>query len=114
MKKLVLCLITSAGLLSITAHAADPDKAADDYKKSGKKASKGTKEAGTDLKHGEVTAGAKDFGKGVGHGAAKIGESTLVEAAGSTGSVHALMPIPVVSCAFLRITQNGVRLGGVL
>ncbi len=36
----------------------------------------GTKEAGSELKHGEVVDGAKDFGKGVGHGVAKMAVGT--------------------------------------
>ncbi|MFL6417350.1 MAG: peptidoglycan-binding protein [Bryobacteraceae bacterium] len=46
------------------------------YTKGGKTMAEGTKDAGTDIKHGEVGEGAVDFGKGVGKGAAKIGEGT--------------------------------------
>src|SRR3954447_7335163 len=46
------------------------------YSKGGKTMAEGTKDAGTDIKHGEVGEGAVDFGKGVGKGAAKIGEGT--------------------------------------
>jgi len=47
------------------------------YTKGGKTMADGTKDAGTDIKHGEVGEGAVDFGKGVGKGAAKIGEGTV-------------------------------------
>jgi peptidoglycan hydrolase-like protein with peptidoglycan-binding domain len=46
------------------------------YSKGGKTVAEGTKDAGTDLKHGEVGEGAVDFGKGVGKGVAKMGEGT--------------------------------------
>ncbi len=46
------------------------------YSKGGKKVADGTKDAGTDIKHGEVGEGAVDFGKGVGKGVAKMGEGT--------------------------------------
>lgn len=36
----------------------------------------GTKQAGSDLKHGEVVDSAKDFGKGVGKGVAKVAVGT--------------------------------------
>jgi len=76
MKRIFLCLIAAGGLLVSQLGAADPDKASDEYKKSGKKTAQKTKEAGTDLKHGEVTAGAKDFGKGVGSGAKHAAKGT--------------------------------------
>ena len=47
------------------------------YTKGGKTMAEGTKDAGTDIKHGEVGEGAVDFGKGVGKGAAKVGEGTV-------------------------------------
>ncbi len=51
----------------------------------------GTKEAGSDLKHGEVVDSAKDFGKGVGHGVAKMavgtGHAVKNVAKGSTTAV---------------------------
>jgi peptidoglycan hydrolase-like protein with peptidoglycan-binding domain len=46
------------------------------YTKGGKTVAEGTKDAGADLKHGEVGEGAVDFGKGVGKGAANIGAGT--------------------------------------
>jgi len=46
------------------------------YSKGGKTIAEGTKDAGTDVKHGEVGEGAVDFGKGVGKGVAKMGEGT--------------------------------------
>jgi peptidoglycan hydrolase-like protein with peptidoglycan-binding domain len=49
------------------------------YAKGGKEIAHGSKELGSDVKHGEVVDAAKDFGKGVGHGAAQIG----------VGSAHA-------------------------
>jgi peptidoglycan hydrolase-like protein with peptidoglycan-binding domain len=46
------------------------------YSKGGKTVAGGTKDAATDVKHGEVGEGAVDFGKGVGKGVAKMGEGT--------------------------------------
>ncbi len=46
------------------------------YSKGGKDIGQGSKELATNVKQGEVGAGAADFGKGVGHGAAKMGVST--------------------------------------
>jgi peptidoglycan hydrolase-like protein with peptidoglycan-binding domain len=46
------------------------------YGKGGKEIGQGGKDLGQNLKHGQVTDGAKDFGTGVGHGAAKIGVGT--------------------------------------
>ncbi|MFL6450482.1 MAG: peptidoglycan-binding protein [Bryobacteraceae bacterium] len=46
------------------------------YTKGGKTIAEGTKDAGTDVKHGEVGEAAVDLGKGVGKGAAKVGEGT--------------------------------------
>jgi peptidoglycan hydrolase-like protein with peptidoglycan-binding domain len=46
------------------------------YTTGGKQIGEGGKEFGSDVKHGELTDGAKDLGKGVGQGAAKIGVGT--------------------------------------
>lgn len=46
------------------------------YTSGGKDIGEGSKDLGTNVKHGEIVAGAKDFGKGVGEGAAKIGVGT--------------------------------------
>ncbi len=46
------------------------------YSKGGKDIGQGGKDLGQNLKHGQVTDAAKDFGVGVGHGAAKIGVGT--------------------------------------
>ena len=46
------------------------------YSAGGSKIATGTKEAGSDLKHGEVGDSAVNFGKGIGKGVAKMGEST--------------------------------------
>ena len=46
------------------------------YGKGGKEISQGGKDLGHNLKRGQVTDAGKDFGKGVGHGAAKIGVGT--------------------------------------
>jgi hypothetical protein len=42
----------------------------------GKDVGQGGKALATDVKHGEVLNGAKQFGKGLGHGIAKIGKGT--------------------------------------
>jgi len=42
------------------------------YSKGGKEIGQGGKDLGQDLKHGQVTDAGKDFGKGVGKGAAEI------------------------------------------
>ena len=46
------------------------------YSKGGKEIGQGGKDLGQDLKHGQVTDAGKDFGKGVGKGAAEIGVGT--------------------------------------
>jgi peptidoglycan hydrolase-like protein with peptidoglycan-binding domain len=46
------------------------------YANGGKDIGEGGKQLGSNVKHGEVLTGAKDFGKGVGEGAAKIGVGT--------------------------------------
>ena len=46
------------------------------YTKGGKDIATGSKELGHDVKHGDVVDGGKDFGKGVGHGAASVGVGT--------------------------------------
>jgi peptidoglycan hydrolase-like protein with peptidoglycan-binding domain len=46
------------------------------YGNGGKSIGQGSKEMGSDVKHGEVVAGAKDFGKGIGKGAKDIGVGT--------------------------------------
>ena len=46
------------------------------YGKGGKEIGQGGKDLGTNLKHGQVTDAGKDFGKGVGKGAADIGVGT--------------------------------------
>jgi len=56
--------------------AASGENVKNSYSKGGKTVAEGTKDAGTDIKHGEVGEGAVDFGKGVGKGTAKIAEGT--------------------------------------
>jgi peptidoglycan hydrolase-like protein with peptidoglycan-binding domain len=46
------------------------------YAKGGKEVGQGGKDLGHNLKRGEVTQAGKDFGKGVGQGAAKMGVGT--------------------------------------
>lgn len=46
------------------------------YGKGAKDIGHGTKEAGSELKHGDVVEGTKDFGKGVGKGVAKMAVGT--------------------------------------
>ena len=46
------------------------------YAKGGKDIGQGGKDLGADIKHGQVTDAAKDFGTGVGHGAKKMGVGT--------------------------------------
>jgi peptidoglycan hydrolase-like protein with peptidoglycan-binding domain len=46
------------------------------YSSGAKDMGHGTKDAGSELKHGNVVDSAKDFGKGVGHGAAKMAVGT--------------------------------------
>jgi peptidoglycan hydrolase-like protein with peptidoglycan-binding domain len=46
------------------------------YGKGGKDIGQGGKDLGQNLKRGQVTDAGKDFGVGVGHGAAKIGKGT--------------------------------------
>jgi peptidoglycan hydrolase-like protein with peptidoglycan-binding domain len=46
------------------------------YSSGGKDIAEGSKELGSNIKHGEVVGGAKGFGKGIGEGAAKIGVGT--------------------------------------
>jgi peptidoglycan hydrolase-like protein with peptidoglycan-binding domain len=46
------------------------------YSKGGKDIGQGGKDLGQNVKRGQVTDAGKDFGKGVGHGAAKIGVGT--------------------------------------
>ena len=46
------------------------------YGKGGKEIGQGGKDLGQNLKRGQVTDAAKDFGSGVGHGTAKIGVGT--------------------------------------
>ncbi len=46
------------------------------YSKGGKEVATGGKEAGSDVKHGHPVEAAKDLGKGVGHGVAKMGAGT--------------------------------------
>jgi peptidoglycan hydrolase-like protein with peptidoglycan-binding domain len=63
------------------------------YSKGGKTVADGTKDAGKDLKHGEVGEGAVDFGKGVGKGVAKMGEGTGHAAKNvAKGVKNAIMP----------------------
>ncbi len=52
------------------------DAIVDRYSRAGHAVKKGTKEAGRDLGDAEITAGAVDFGKGVGHGAKQVGIGT--------------------------------------
>ena len=46
------------------------------YSTGGKDMGQGGKDFGSQIKHGDVVGAGKDFGKGVGQGAAKIGEGT--------------------------------------
>jgi peptidoglycan hydrolase-like protein with peptidoglycan-binding domain len=46
------------------------------YGSGGKQVGEGGKALGSDVKHGQVVDGAKQFGKGVGHGVAKMGKGT--------------------------------------
>jgi peptidoglycan hydrolase-like protein with peptidoglycan-binding domain len=46
------------------------------YSNGGKQVGEGGKALGSGVKHGEVVDGAKQFGKDVGHGVAKMGEGT--------------------------------------
>lgn len=46
------------------------------YSKGGKEVADGSKDLGHDVKHGDVVDGGKDFGKGVGKGAASMGVGT--------------------------------------
>lgn len=48
----------------------------DHYGKGGKALGKGSKEMGKDIKEGEVTEGAKDFGKGAGRFGKEVGKGT--------------------------------------
>lgn len=61
------------------------------YSKGGHQMANGTKEAGSDLKHGDVVDGAKDFGKGVGKGVGNVavgtGHAAKNAAKGSTTAV---------------------------
>lgn len=61
---------------STTEFAASGENVKKSYSKGGKTVAEGTKDAGTDIKHGEVGEGAVDFGKGVGKGVAKMGVGT--------------------------------------
>lgn len=57
------------------------------YTHGGKDIGRGSKEMGSDVKHGDVVEGGKDFGKGVGHGVAKMGEGTGEAAKNAAKSV---------------------------
>lgn len=46
------------------------------YAAGGKEVAEGSKDLGSDVKHGHVVEAGKDFGKGVGHGAEKVGVGT--------------------------------------
>lgn len=46
------------------------------YSSGGKQVGEGGKALGSGVKHGEIVDGAKEFGKDVGHGVAKMGEGT--------------------------------------
>jgi hypothetical protein len=46
------------------------------YTAGGKEVADGSKDLGSDVKHGHPVEAAKDFGKGVGHGAEKVGVGT--------------------------------------
>lgn len=61
---------------SSTQFKASGENVKNGYSNGGSKMAEGTKDAGKDLKHGEVGEGAADFGKGVGKGAAKMGVAT--------------------------------------
>lgn len=52
------------------------DEIADHYSKGAKSVAKGSRDMASDVKDGEITAGAKDFGKGVGRGAKQVGVGT--------------------------------------
>ena len=59
-----------------TEFKASGEQVKNSYGTGGKDVGRGGKELGTDVKDGHPVEAAKDFGKGVGHGAAKIGEGT--------------------------------------
>jgi peptidoglycan hydrolase-like protein with peptidoglycan-binding domain len=68
-------------------------KVKNSYAEGGKDIGQGSKEMGHDIKHGDVVEAGKDFGKGVGKGAAKMGKGTghaAVEAA--KGTKNAVTP----------------------
>jgi len=52
------------------------DKAAGEYDKSGKRMKQGAKDAGTAMKHGEVTASGKEIGKATGTGVKHAAKGT--------------------------------------
>src|SRR3954454_14966124 len=80
MKKLVLSSILGLSLLALPMVAQTPadheDKAAGEYKKSGTKLKSKSKEAGHELKEGEVAASGKDIGKGTGSAAKHAAKGT--------------------------------------
>jgi peptidoglycan hydrolase-like protein with peptidoglycan-binding domain len=57
------------------------------YASGGKQIGEGGKALGSDMKHGEVVGGAKEFGKGLGQGVANIGKGTGHAAANAAKSV---------------------------
>jgi peptidoglycan hydrolase-like protein with peptidoglycan-binding domain len=59
-----------------TEFGAAGEKLKNSYANGAKDVGHGTKEAGSDLKHGDVVEGAKDFGKGVGQGVGKMAVGT--------------------------------------
>jgi peptidoglycan hydrolase-like protein with peptidoglycan-binding domain len=52
------------------------DEIADNYGAAGSRVAKGTKKAGSELKEGEITQGAVEFGKGVGTASKKVAVGT--------------------------------------
>ncbi len=59
-----------------TEFKASGEQVKNSYGTGGKDVGRGGKELGTDVKDGHPVEAAKDFGKGVGHGAAKMGAGT--------------------------------------
>jgi peptidoglycan hydrolase-like protein with peptidoglycan-binding domain len=68
------------------------------YAKGGKEIAQGSKELGSDVKHGEVDDAANDFGNGVGHGAEQIGVGSAHAAENAAkGAKTAVTAIPIIN-----------------
>src|SRR4051812_35767591 len=78
MKKVVVSSILGLSLLALpmVAQTDHDDKAAAEMKKSGTKMKSKSKEAGHELKEGEVAAAGKDIGKGTGSAAKHAAKGT--------------------------------------